>query len=158
MVVLAPDGGVVPEVEVAVDVDVADPGLGGKLGDGTVLAETRGIADIMVAAQADGEASPLHDLFDTSGNAFRGLHYVGGVDVVVADVDEAVRLREGEVVAGGDIEDAVGARFVDSLGHAREPSLMPRGPMRVPKRLVWVLSWGAPPMTTMSRSTLSRAT
>ena len=37
----------------------------------------------------------------------------------------------------------------------RDPSLIPLGPILVPKRLVWVLSWGAPPTTTMPGSTSS---
>ena len=97
--------------------DVANLGLRRQLGDGSGVAEAGRVADVMVAAQADGEASATHHFCDATGDTLGGLHHVGGVDVVVSYVHESVGLRGSEPVAGCDFQDAVRACTPDAVGH-----------------------------------------
>ena len=99
----------------AVDVDVADAGVGAEAAQGSGVAEAGRVAHVVVAAEADGEATLHHHLRNTAGDALGGFHHVGGVGVEVSYVDEGEVVGADEGAAGGDVDQALGG-VVEFLG------------------------------------------
>ena len=104
---------IVLQVEVGVDLDIAEPGLAERPFS-RLIAEHQRIADIVVATQHHGKGAAPHDAFHATADFIGGALDLRRMDENVADVADSYIVAEANNAAIGDVDHAVraGARAI----------------------------------------------